>query len=168
MLMGEADYRINGMSSAFTKEQDDDDDPRVDLPDRPISAHRNLVTAEGLAQIENELTRLQGVLDGALAQDDKHAIARTQRDLRYWTARRASAELIHPIADTSQVRFGHKVIVEDETGKRQTFRLVGEDEADPAKGLIPYVAPLATALLGKSVGDKVEVIHHSARIVSIS
>ena len=93
------------MSSAFTKEQDDDDDPRVDLPDRPISAHRNLVTAEGLAQIERELTRLHAELEAALARDDKHAVARAQRDLRYRTARRASAELIHPIADTSQVRF---------------------------------------------------------------
>jgi transcription elongation GreA/GreB family factor len=156
------------MSSAFTKEQDDDDDPRVDLPDRPISAHRNLVTAEGLVQIESELTRLQKELEAALAKDDKHAVARAQRDLRYWTARRASAEVIHPIADTSQVRFGHRVVVEHEGGKRQTFRLVGEDEADPTKGLIPYVAPLAKALLGKSVGDKVEVIHHSAKIVSIS
>ncbi|PWB82652.1 MAG: transcription elongation factor [Methylocystaceae bacterium] len=154
------------MSGAFTKEQDDDE-PREDLPDRPVSPHRNLVTPQGFAQIEGELTRLHAELSQAQAQDDKHAAARASRDLRYWTARRASAEVIHPIADTSQVRFGHHVVIEHEGGKRQGFRLVGEDEADPAKGLIPYVAPLGKALLGKSVGDGVEVIHHSAKIVEI-
>lgn len=154
------------MSSAFTKEQDDDN-PREDLPDRPVSPHRNLVTAEGLAQIEAELARLHGEFERAQAADDQHALALAQRDLRYWTARRANAELVRPIADHSQARFGHRVVVELEGGERRAFRLVGEDEADPARGLIPYVAPLAKALLGKGVGDGVEVIHHSAKIVEI-
>ncbi len=154
------------MSSAFTREQDDDN-PREDLPDRPISPHRNLVTPEGLAQIEAELTRLHGEVERATAADDRHGLAVAQRDMRYWTARRASAEVVHPVADHSQVRFGHRVVVELDDGERRTFRLVGEDEGDPAKGLIPYVAPLAQALMGKSVGDGAEVIHHSAKIVEI-
>ena len=154
------------MSSAFTKEQDDDN-PREDLPDRPVSPHRNLVTPEGLAQIEQELSRLHKEIDKATGADDKHALAVAQRDLRYWTARRASAEVVHPIADHSHVRFGHRVVVELDDGERRAFRLVGEDEGDPAKGLIPYVAPLAQGLMGKSVGDSAEVIHHSARIVEI-
>jgi len=154
------------MSSAFTKEQDDDN-PREDLPDRPVSSHRNLVTAEGLAQIEAQLARLHGEFERAQAADDQHALALAQRELRYWTARRANAELVRPIADHSQVRFGHRVVVELDGGERRAFRLVGEDEADPARGLIPYVAPLAKALLGKGVGDGVEVIHHSAKIVEI-
>jgi transcription elongation GreA/GreB family factor len=155
------------MSGAFTKEQDDDD-LREDLPDRPISPHRNLVTPEGFAQIEAELSRLHVELDEAQAQDDKHAIARAARDLRYWSSRRSSAEVVHKISDVSQVRFGHLVVIEDETGKRQSFRLVGEDEADPAKGLIPYVAPLAKELMGKSVGEGVDVGRRSARIVDIA
>jgi len=154
------------MSSAFTKEQDDDN-PREDLPDRPVSPHRNLVTPKGLEQIEAELTRLQKEIERATASEDNHALALAQRDLRYWSARRASAEVIRAIADHSHVRFGHRVVVELEDGERRSFRLVGEDEADPTKGLIPYVAPLAKALMGKSVGDKAEVIHHSARIVEI-
>jgi len=154
------------MSSAFTKEQDDDN-PREDMPDRAISPHRNLVTLEGLAQIEAELSRLGKEIERAAKADDKHAIALAQRDLRYWTARRASAEPIHPISDHSIVRFGHRVVVKLEDGEKRSFKLVGEDEADPAKGLIPYVAPLGAALMGKSVGDKVEVIHHSAKIVEI-
>ncbi|BBU61910.1 transcription elongation factor GreB [Methylosinus sp. C49] len=154
------------MSSAFTKEQDDDE-LRQELPDRPISPHRNLVTPEGLAMIEAELARLHDELESAQAKDDKGAVALAARDLRYWSARRATAEVVRPIADHEQARFGHRIVIEDDAGKRQSFRLVGEDEADPAKGLIPYVAPLAKALLGKSVGDGVEVIHHSAKIVEI-
>ena len=154
------------MSSAFTKEQDDDN-PREDLPDRPISSHRNLVTPEGLEQIEGELSRLHREIESATAVDDRRALAVAQRDLRYWTARRATAEVVHAIADHSHVRFGHRVVVELDDGERRSFRLVGEDEGDPAKGLIPYVAPLAQGLMGKSVGDGAEVIHHSAKIVEI-
>jgi transcription elongation GreA/GreB family factor len=155
------------MSGAFTKEQDDDE-LREELPDRPISPHRNLVTPEGLAQIEAELARLHVELDEAQGRDDKHAVARAARELRYWQARRASAEVVHKISDVAQVRFGHRVVIEDDDGKRQSFRLVGEDEADPTKGLIPYVAPLAKALMGKSVGEGVDVGRRSARIVDIA
>ncbi|MEK4032791.1 GreA/GreB family elongation factor [Methylocystis sp. IM3] len=154
------------MSSAFTKEQEDDN-PREDLPDRPVSPHRNLVTPEGLQQIDDALTRLHVEVERATAADDNHALAIAQRDIRYWAARRASAEVVRPIADHSHVRFGHRVVVELEGGETRIFRLVGEDEADPAQGLIPYVAPLAQALMGKSVGDGVEVMHHGARIVEI-
>jgi transcription elongation GreA/GreB family factor len=153
------------MSSAFTREQDE---PRDETPDRPISPNRNLVTPEGLAQIEAALARLHVERDEAEAKGDVTALANAQRDLRYWLARRASAELVHPIMDVTHVRFGHRVVVEMENAERREYRLVGEDEADPAKGLIPYAAPLAKDLLGKSVGDKVEVVHHGATIVSIS
>lgn len=155
------------MSSAFTKEQDDDN-PREDLPDRPISPHRNLVTQEGLQQIDDAMTRLLADLEKANAAGDNHAIALAQRDLRYWRARRASAEIVPRIVDHSHVRFGHRVVVALEGGERRAFRLVGEDEADPAKGLLPYVAPLAQALMGKAVGDEVEVGHHRAQIVEIT
>ena len=53
----------------------------------------------------------------------------------------------------------------DET--RQTFHIVGEDEADPARGSIAYVAPLAQAITGKSVGDVVEVNGQEVEIVEI-
>lgn len=88
------------MSSAFIKE--DDEGPREELPDRPIGPHRNLVTPEGLAQIERELARSHAEVEKAWAAEDAHALAHTQRDLRYWTARRAGAELVHPIADVAQ------------------------------------------------------------------
>ncbi|HKP77563.1 MAG TPA: GreA/GreB family elongation factor, partial [Phenylobacterium sp.] len=83
--------------------------------------------------------------------------ARATRDLRYWSARRASAQLTEPQAAAGTVQFGGTVEIERDDGRRQSFRIVGEDEADPANGSISYVAPLARALLGKGVGDTVLV-----------
>jgi transcription elongation GreA/GreB family factor len=154
------------MSSAFQRELDRED-AIPDLPDRPVSTARNLVTPEGLTQIENEVERWTEELKKAQAAEDKAHIASAGRELRYWSARRSNAELVEPIADHSEVRFGHRVTVETEGGKRRTFRIVGEDQADPAKGMVPYVAPIATALLGRSVGDTVEVMHGEAEIVAI-
>ena len=154
------------MSSAFQRELDRED-AIPDLPDRPVSTARNLVTPEGLIQIENEVERWADELKKAQAAEDKAHVASAGRELRYWTARRSSAEVVEPIADHSEVRFGHRVTVATEEGQRRSFRIVGEDQADPAKGLVPYVAPIATALLGKSVGDTVEVMHGEAEIVAI-
>jgi transcription elongation GreA/GreB family factor len=154
------------MSSAFQRELDRED-AIPDLPDRPVSTARNLVTPEGLIQIENEVEHWAEELKKAQAAVDKAQVATAGRELRYWTARRSNAEVVEPIADHTEVRFGHRVTVETEGGKRRTFRIVGEDQADPAKGMVPYVAPIATALLGKSVGDTVEVMHGEAEIVAI-
>ena len=154
------------MSSAFQRELDRED-AIPDLPDRPVSTARNLVTPEGLIQIENEVERWAEELKKAQAAEDKAHVASAGRELRYWTARRSNAEVVEPIADHSEVRFGHRVTLACEGGKRRTFRIVGEDQADPAKGMVPYVAPIATALLGKSVGDTVEVMHGEAEIVAI-
>ena len=154
------------MSSAFQRELDRED-AIPDLPDRPVSTARNLVTPEGLIQIENEVERWAEELKKAQAAEDKAHVASAGRELRYWTARRSNAELVEPIADHSEVRFGHRVTLACEGGKRRTFRIVGEDQADPTKGMVPYVAPIATALLGKSVGDTVEVMHGEAEIVAI-
>jgi transcription elongation GreA/GreB family factor len=154
------------MSSAFIREQDDI--VREDLADRPVSLHRNLVTPAGFAQIEAQISRQQAEIERATAEDDLHALALAQRELRYWSARRASAEIVQPIADKSHVRFGHQVVLELANGARVSFRLVGEDEADPAKGLLPYVAPLAKTLLGKSVGDAVQAVHLAATIAEIN
>ena len=138
------------MSRAFVK---DLEDAVEELPDRPISPHPNLVTAEGLARIEAKVARLQQEHAAAHAANDRAALARAARDLRYWTARRASAQLVPEPSDRSKVHFGATVSIVRDGGRRQTFRIVGEDEADPAHGSVSYASPLARALLGKSVGD---------------
>ena len=58
-----------------------------------------------------------------------------------------------PIADSDVVRFGMTVTIEDEDGKKHSWKLVGEDEADAAHGKISHVSPMAVALFGKKVGD---------------
>jgi transcription elongation GreA/GreB family factor len=51
------------------------------------------------------------------------------------------------------VQFGSTVTIVRDDGRRQTFRIVGEDEAEPAQGTLSYVSPVARALLNKAVGD---------------
>lgn len=154
------------MSRAFVKEPDGDD-VFDDLPDRPVSPHPNLVTARGLALIEAEIERLRGALAKARTNADRAAIAAASRDLRYWAARRASAEIVTPVRGNGTVRFGHRVTIERDDGRRQVFRIVGEDEADPAAGLLSYVSPLAGALTGKRVGEVVPAGQGEAEILAI-
>jgi transcription elongation GreA/GreB family factor len=151
------------MSRAFVKETDE----VPDLPDRPMSEHPNLVTARGLAAIEAEVERWQQALAEAQTAEDREKVAAAQRELRYWTARRATADLQPPPSDCNQVRFGCTVTIERDDGRTQTFRIVGEDEADPAEGRISYIAPLARALIGKEAGDVVKVGASEAEIVKI-
>ena len=153
------------MSRAFVKELED---AVEELPDRPISPHPNLVTPEGLAHIEAEVARLQQEHAAAHEANDRAALARVARDLRYWTARRASAQLVTAPSDRSKVHFGATVRIVRDDGRRQTFRIVGEDEADPAHGTLSHVSPLARALFGKEVGDTVEVANSQAEIVEIA
>ncbi len=155
------------MSRAFVKD-DDEGMSNEDLPDRLISGNANLVTPEGLAYIEAEAARLTADYATAQAAADRIALQRIARDLRYWSARRSTAEVQpHPAAD-GLVHFGSTVIIEREDGRRQTFRIVGEDEANPAQGTLSYVSPLAQALMGKAAGDDVRAGASAAEIVSIA
>jgi transcription elongation GreA/GreB family factor len=155
------------MSSAFTREGDDGG-VIEDVGERPVSRHRNLVTPRGLAQIELELENARVALARAEHAQDRRAIALAARDLNYWSVRRSSAETIKPNPDKSEVRFGHRVTVRTKAGQELTFEIVGEDEADPAHGSIPHVAPLARELLGKGVGDSVEVKRERAKIIKVA
>jgi len=157
------------MSVAFTKEEDYES-VAANLPDRPVSTHANLVTPEGLTAIEAELASARAAYtaaQGGDVKDDRTAMARATRDLRYWSSRRASAQLVEPAEPDGTVRFGGAVTVEREDGRRQTWRIVGEDEADPAKGSVSYVSPLAQAVLGKTVGDLAMVAGGEVEIVAV-
>jgi transcription elongation GreA/GreB family factor len=158
------------MSVAFTKEEDYES-VAANLPDRPVSPHPNLVTPQGLALIDAELAQARAAMATAKAggdvSADRTAMARATRDLRYWSSRRATAQLVEPGEDDGTLRFGDSVTFEREDGRRQTFRIVGEDEADPAKGSVSWISPLGQALLGKSVGDEALLAGASVEIVAI-
>src|ERR1700712_4179158 len=116
------------MAVAFTREEDYESQA-ADLPDRPISSAANLVTASGLAVIEAELASARAAYGAAQTKGGvsaaRTAMARATRDLRYWSARRASAQLTEPACDPDAVQFGRTVEFEREDGRRQAFRIVG-------------------------------------------
>lgn len=143
---------IASMSRAFTNE-DTGGDALAGIGERPVSTHRNLVTASGLAAIEREIADLRREMASLDPAADRERLALAARDLRYWTARRETAELAEPDPASGVVRFGMTVTVENEAGVQNAWRIVGEDEADAAKGTISHVSPMARALFGKRVGD---------------
>lgn len=159
------------MSVAFTKESDAEA-VAADLPDRPIPAHPNLVTARGLARIETELSAARAAYAAAQAGDqissDRTAMARATRDLRYWSARRASAQLVEPRTSAGSISFGHSVSFERADGRIQTYAIVGDDEADPHQGSVSYVSPLARAVMGKTVGDVVTLAGQEVEIIAVT
>jgi transcription elongation GreA/GreB family factor len=137
------------------------------LPDRPVSEHPNHVTERGLALIELALKAARREYGEAQAAGDREALATAGRDLRYWSARRASAQVVPAAPSAAAVQFGNAVTIVRDDGREQTFRIVGEDEADPAEGTISHVSPLARALIGKSVGDVIRAGRDDAEIVAI-
>jgi transcription elongation GreA/GreB family factor len=154
------------MSSAFTREQDDATSP-ADVGERPVSQHRNLVTVNGLTMIDTQIAVLKEELARAEAEADRERIMRASRDLRYWTARRETAEVSVPDPDSTVVRFGMTVTLAGDDDVEHVWKIVGEDEADASHGRISHVSPLAIALFGKSVGDVVEVSGHEWEIVAL-
>ncbi len=139
-------------------------------------ASPNYLTREGAKKLAAELNalltqerpRVVHEVAEAAAQGDrsenaeyiygKKRLREIDRRIRYLTKRLDSAEVVAgERAATDRVHFGALVEVEDENGKRQSYVLVGPDEADPAARKISYQAPLGRALLKRRVGDVVTV-----------
>lgn len=144
------------MSRAFVKE-DGPEDTR--LPDLPLSPHPNHVTPGGLARLQARLAAAQATLTALRARADRlnrqpEAVA--AQEIRYLEARLRSAILVTPASAPQEAAFGVAVTCTDTAGRTRTWRIVGEDEADPALGLLSVRSPLARALIGAAPGDKVE------------
>lgn len=154
------------MSVAFVKEPNED---QVEaLPERDLGTDPNFVTARGLEMLDAEIAKAEASLAEARTANDKIAVAMINRDLRYWRARRSTAQLTTPTADTEVVQFGHRVEIRRPNGQVQSYRIVGIDEADPAQGLVSYLSPLARQLVGKEEGDTVRAGPGEAEILSIT
>jgi transcription elongation GreA/GreB family factor len=152
------------MSRAFVKEPEND---TVELPDRPISTHRNLVTEAGLAAIRGALGRFEAAHRAATDEGDREAVAAASREIRYWKARLSSAEVVKFPADKSKASFGMTVTLRRDDGREQSFRIVGEDEADPSRGTVSYVSPLAQAVLSHGAGEAVMIAGREALILDV-
>jgi len=128
------------VSKAFTK------DDRMDEP--PVVRHRpalpdgvpNYVTPSGLRGLRDEL---------AAAEPGPRRLEMERRI--------AAAVLAPPPADRDEIRFGARVAMRGGDGEIRRVQIVGVDEANPAEGLVAFVAPLARALLGRRAGDQVTV-----------
>jgi transcription elongation GreA/GreB family factor len=144
------------MSRAFVKETATSAPP----PERMIEDGPNPVTPEGLAAIAAEVARLED----ALKRETNPLLRETlERDLRYWSVKQARAEIVAPRAGYDSVAFGARVTIL-RNGREQTFRIVGEDEAAPARGTISWRSPLAQAIIGAAPGDVVETRSPRAEI----
>ena len=159
------------MSVAFVKEESAETAAETLLPDRPISPHPNLVTEAGLKALELQLRQAREAFEAANGIEDvnekRRQTAGPLRDLRYLAERVRSAQLVPPPASTDIVAFGGTVTFERDDGRVQTYRIVGEDEADPKAGSISYVSPVARLLIGKAVGDVVRMNGQELEITAI-
>ena len=149
------------MSKAFTRETDDDLD---DVPARSYGAElpagaRNYATPAGAARQKNELDHLIHIDRPALlAAADTRALHEIDRRIAFLRRRIEALEIVDPASQPpGVVLFGATIVLRDEDGKERSCRIVGVDEANPARGDVSWLSPLAKALLGAKVGDVVTV-----------
>ena len=160
------------MSVAFTKEDSAETASETLLPDRPVSSHPNLVTEAGLKALELQLHQAREAYKAAQTIEDvnerRRQAATPLRDARYFEARVRTAQVITAPGSTDVVAFGSTVTFRRDDGRVQTYRIVGEDEADPKSGSISFVSPVAALLMGKAVGDVIEASGQELEILSIA
>jgi len=143
------------MSRAFVKETAESAAP----PERMVEDGPNLVTIEGMRQIDDHIARIESGM-----RNESNVLLRETlaRDLRYWTIRKSTAEIVHPTC-VGVVAFGSSVTIQRK-GRTQCFRVVGVDEADASKGMISFRAPLVRTILSAKVGDIIEAAEPLGKI----
>lgn len=160
------------MSVAFTKEDSAETAAETMLPDRPIPEGPNLVTETGFAALERQLAEARAAYDAAMLVQDvnerRRQAANPFRDLRYFTERLRAAQVVVAPKTHDVVAFGSTITFSRDDGRVHTYAIVGEDEADPKAGSISYASPIATALLGKAVGDVASVGASELEILAIA
>jgi transcription elongation GreA/GreB family factor len=150
------------MSVAFRRDSDEEHrEPRFELP---VPPGPNLVTQRGHDLIEARTESLEAAVASASTDEQR---AELQRDLRYWRARLATAQ-IAPLATGDAVAFGTRVTI-DQDGRTRTLTIVGQDEADPPSGIIAFASPLAQELMGAEIGEEVRLPGRddAVRVISI-
>ena len=80
---------------------------------------------------------------------------------------RVTRQLTEP-SPGDTVQFGSRVTFRRTDGRKQSYRIVGVDEADPAQGTLSYISPVAQALLGREVGDEVQIGGARAEIIDVN
>ncbi|MDE2622379.1 MAG: transcription elongation factor GreB [Betaproteobacteria bacterium] len=164
------------MSKAFTRESDTESEEEREEPQAGLPRGTpNYITPEGHARLFGELDQLLRVdrpkvveiVAWAASNGDrsengdyiygKRRLREIDRRIRFLTKRLEIAQVVDPAlqAGNDQVFFGATVTVCDEAGASHTYRIVGVDETDLARGHISWISPLARALLKSREGDTV-------------
>ena len=138
-----------------------------------MAVPRTPMTRSGYERLKEELERLKRVerpaitkaiaearAHGDLSENAEYHAARekqsfTEGRINELDAKVGAAEVIDAPAGGDRVTFASTVRLEDEAGKEVRYWIVGSDEAEPARGKISILAPLARTLIGKRVGDTV-------------
>lgn len=169
------EWLCQGMSKAFIKEPDSEEDP--DDPDPLPADVKNHMTPKGLAALQEELRwllreerpRIVEIVSWAAGNGDrsengdylynKKRLREIDRRARYLTKRLDNAEVVDPKKQQGleQVFFGATVTYARKDNTELTVTLVGVDEADIDQGKINWLSPVARALMKSRVGDTVEV-----------
>ena len=142
----------------------------------PAALSSKYITPEGAALLREELDYLwrtkrpdvTRAVTEAAAQGDrsenaeyiygKRQLAEIDRRVRFLRKRLEGITIVdQPPTDTKRVFFGAWFELEDEAGRRQTFRLVGPDEFDIAKEYISMDSPLGHAVMGKALDETIVV-----------
>jgi transcription elongation factor GreA len=134
---------------------------------------RTPMTRAGFERLRDELDRLkrferpaisraiaEARAHGDLSENAEYHAARekqamTEARIKDLDVKLATAEVLDPPTGGERVIFGSTVRLEDEDGKEIIYQIVGSEEADPARGRISVMSPLARTLIGKSAGDSV-------------
>jgi transcription elongation factor GreB len=171
-----ADNIAIDMSRAFVRENDDapDDELEESAPDVPAGA-KNYITPGGHARLKAEFDQLWKAERPALVKTiawaasngdrsenadyiyGKRRLREIDRRIRFLSKRLEQAEVVDPLSQENrdQVFFGATVAVCSDAGAERTLAIVGIDEADPGRGRVSWIAPVARALLRARVGDVV-------------
>ena len=138
------------VSKAFTSEETPDPVAPEREPPRVRPGEIRYVTPEGQASLRAELERLRAA--GAPPDEE-----RARRALFLERTLATLTVLGSERVPEGEVGFATWVTLEDGQGQRATWRIVGPDEADARRGSVSALSPLGQALMGRSVGETVEV-----------
>ena len=156
------------MSKAFTSEETPVTEPVVRPPPRLAPGEVRYVTPEGRASLRADLARLAAEREAVAASPAPERGARAadlERRIAVVEATLAALTVLGPdAAPEGRAAFATWVTVEDGGGARTTWRIVGPDESAPRRGLLGVDSPVARALLGREVGDTVEVDRPGGRL----
>jgi transcription elongation factor GreB len=136
------------MSKAFTRESDESDETPIFRQTVPVGV-TNYITREGAERLR---VRLETLIARKQAGDgDQRKLESTIRNLQLTLN---SVVVAGIPTDREKVAFGATLELRHANGEEETYRIVGIEEADPERGEISWISPLARALMSKRVGEK--------------